>query len=201
MMSCMSWWIRRAVVALGYVGGLLGTAVVLNSQDDGTRRGWVAWASTNLANLGHHPLSALVASAFVVDDGIPYAWAVLAAVGLLGLAWRLGPWRTLAVVAGAHLLGTAISEGIVAWRVHRASLPASARELTDVGPSYIVVAALIGAVVAGPWQVRLAAGACFVLLAPSLFGGLADLDVAAVGHVCSIVIGAGLTFALQSARQ
>jgi hypothetical protein len=183
-------------VALGFVVGLLVVAAVFGDAADDTRTSWIAWTSTNLANLRHHPLSALIASAFVIEDDFPYGWVVLATVGLVGLAWRLGPWRTLTVVTAAHVLGTAVSEGIVAWQVHRATLPASARYIVDVGPSYVVVAALVGAVVAGPRPVRLGGAAGFALLSPSLFGGLTDLDVAAVGHVCAIVIGAGLTFAL-----
>lgn len=193
----MRWWISRSVVAVGYVAGLLLATAVLNTRDDTARRVWVVWTSTNLTNLRDHPVSSLVTSAFVVEDGAPYGWAVLAAAGLVALAWRLGAWRALAVVGAAHVLGTLISEGIVAWRVHRGALSTTARDLIDVGPSYVVVAALVGAVAAGPWLARLVGAGGFAVLAPSLFGGLTEFEVSAVGHVCSIVIGAGLAAALR----
>jgi hypothetical protein len=197
MMTRVKWWSSRLVVALGYVAGLLLATAVLNSRDDATRRAWVAWTSTNLTNLRHHPVPSLVTSAFVIEDGDPSGWAVLAAAGLVALAWRLGVWRTLAVVGAAHVLGTLISEGVVAWRIHQGALPAAARDLVDVGPSYVVVAALVGAVAVGPWPARLVGAGGFAVLAPSLFGGLTEFEVAAVGHVCSIVIGAGLGLALR----
>lgn len=194
------WWCSRLAVALGFAAGLALAGALLKSQDEHTRVAWIVWTSTNLANLEHHPVPALLASAFVVEDGDPYAWMVVSAAALVALAWRLGPWRTLAVVATAHLLGTGVSEGVVAWRVHTGVLPGQARLLVDVGPSYVVVAALVGAVVAGPWQARLVGVGGFAVLAPSLFFGLTDLDVAAVGHVCAIVIGLGLTAALLPDR-
>lgn len=190
------WWISRLAPAIGYAVTLLVVGLVMTSLDDAGRRSWVAWTSTNLDNLGHHPLLALLTSAFVVEDGAPYAWVALAVAGLVSLAWRLGTWRTVVVVAAAHVIGTAVSEGIVAWQVHRGTLPGDARSLVDVGPSYVVVSALVGAVVTGPTLARLAGASGFGVLAPSLFGGITDLDVAAVGHVCSILLGAALAFAL-----
>jgi hypothetical protein len=194
----LSWWRSRLAVALGFVAGLAVAAVVLATRDEDTRAQGIVWASTNLANLGQHPVPALIASAFVVADGDSAAWMVVAGVALVALAWRLGPRRTLAVITAAHLLGTGVSEGVVAWRLHTGAAPSQARHLIDVGPSYVVVAALVGAVIAGPWQARLVGAGGFALLAPSLFVGLTDLDVAAVGHVCAIAIGAGLTFLLRA---
>lgn len=192
----------RTVLAAGYSGGLLAGTLLVRAQDESTRGRWLDWLSTSVANLTEppftgHPVSALVGSAFVIEDGHPFAWAVLAASGLAALSWRLGPWRALAVVATAHVLATAVSEGIVGRRVQQGALPDTARHLIDVGPSYVVVAALIGALVAGPRACRVVGALGFAVLAPSLFGGLTELDVAAVGHVCSVVLGAGLALALR----
>jgi hypothetical protein len=193
-------WASRLVVGPVYAVALLVVTAVLQGRDDVTRQAWVNWTSTSVDNLLDHPVQALVASAFVIGSGRPYAWAVLAVVGLVALAWRLGAWRTLAVVVTAHVLGTLISEGIIAWRVHRGVLPEASRHLVDVGPSYLVVAALVGAVAAGPWLSRLVGAAGFAVLAPSLFSGLAELDVSAVGHACAVVLGAGLAAALLPRR-
>jgi hypothetical protein len=175
---------------------LLLVGLVMNSLAAGTRQLWVAWASTNLDNLGRHSILSLVASAFVVEDGGTVAWAAFAVIGLVALGWRLGPWRALVVVASAHSGGTVISEGIVAWQVYQGTMPAEARRLVDVGPSYVVVSALVGAVVIGPLPARLVGAVAFGILAPSLFDGLTELNVAAVGHACSMLIGAGLARAV-----
>jgi hypothetical protein len=53
-------------------------------------------------------------------------------------------------------------------------LPASATRILDVGPSYIVVAAIAVAVLYGSWPARVAAVLDFAILvvAGSIFGGL-----------------------------
>jgi hypothetical protein len=51
-------------------------------------------------------------------------------------------------VAG-QVAGTVVSEGIVGYRVRAGQLPAADRYLTDVGPSYVVVSAIVIAVVCG----------------------------------------------------
>lgn len=195
-MIWVRWWFSRLWPGIGYSGALLVVGVVTDSSTAGARQSWVAWASTNLANLAGHPVLSLIASAIAVEDGGYLAWAVFAMIGLTALSWRLGPWRSLFVVALAHGGGTAISQGIVAWQIHQGTLPVAARRLVDVGPSYVVVSALIGAVVIGPGAARLAGAVGFGILAPSLFSGLTELDVAAVGHTCSMMIGAVLAFVL-----
>ncbi|HET9654296.1 MAG TPA: rhomboid-like protein [Kineosporiaceae bacterium] len=194
------WWTSRVVVAAGYGAMLLAGTLLVQSRDATGRQAVLQWVSTSVDNLLDHPVEAMVASAFVIEGGEPYGWLVLAVAGLVALAWRLGPWRTLAVAGAAHVLGTLVSEGIVAWRVHQGLLPQASRRLLDVGPSYVVVAALVGAVVAGPLACRIVGAAGFAVLAPTLFDGLADLDVPAVGHVCAVVLGAGLAAVLRPRR-
>ncbi len=176
-----------------YAGALALGSAVLAAQDEPSRERWLSWASTNVANLQSRPLAAVVASAFLAEESAP-VWVLLALVGLLAAGWRLGGWRLLAVVASAHVVGTLVSEGVVAWRVHLGLLPETARHAVDVGPSFVVVSALAAALVAGPWASRLVGAAGLALLAPYIFEGLGHLDVAAVGHVVSITVGAGLGF-------
>src|SRR5947209_6843953 len=42
--------------------------------DPGDADDVVAWASTNVHNLAHHPVAALLLSAFVVPGGLPSQW-------------------------------------------------------------------------------------------------------------------------------
>jgi hypothetical protein len=162
-------------------------AVAARAQDD--RHATLLWASTNLENLADHPLRALVLSAFPTD-GDAVAWTVLAAVGLAGVAAAAGPWRAVLVAVAAHLLGTAVSEGSLGVRIARGLAPVAERGILDVGPSFAVVGVLVTTVVAGVrWWWRVAALVGFALVVPSLFDGLLDGDVAALGHLTALVVG------------
>ncbi|MGH3275557.1 MAG: rhomboid-like protein [Streptosporangiaceae bacterium] len=161
------------------------------------------WASTNVQNLRHHPLAAIVSSAFF-PSGSATTWPALIALAMFGANRALGNRRTLAVCAAGHLIGTLLSEGIVEFRITNGSLPVSSRYIIDVGPSYVVVAAIAVAIMYGGWLARIAAAADFALLVfvGDIFGGLSHLDVAAVGHLVAITTGAaGGTLAVRHLRR
>jgi hypothetical protein len=102
-----------------------------------------------------------------------------------------------------------MSEGLLAWRISAGLMPASLRYLDDVGPSYVIACALVATILFGAepavrsarhghwlfdrvpsrwWRVGAAVSLAF--LAPHLFQGLQRLDVAAVGHLISLIVGA-----------
>jgi len=177
----------RFGVAVGYTVALAVGTVLLHAQPRPTRDAWLDWASTNLANAPDHPVSTLVVSG-LFTDGEVRGWLVLSLVGLGALGWRLGAWRTLAVVASAHVLGTVLSEGILGLRIAAGAVPASEAHIRDIGPSYVVVAALVAGLVYGPWAARLPCAIGFAMVAPDLFGGLPHLEVSSVGHVAAITV-------------
>jgi hypothetical protein len=152
-----------------------------------------SWASTNVVNLRHDPVGSLVGSAFI-PSGAAIGWPVLIAVALLSASKVLGSWRTALVCATGHILGTLVSEGIVAYRISRGLLPESDSRVIDVGPSYLVVAAITVAVLYGPWLVRIldALVLALMIVVGGIFSGLSTLQVAAVGHTTAIVTGAAL---------
>jgi hypothetical protein len=115
----------------------------------------------------------------------------LIALALFGANHVLGNWRTVGVCAAAQVAGTLVSEGIVAYRVRTGALPPAGRYLLDVGPSYVVVAAIAVAVLYGPWLARVAALADLALLVfvGHIFAGLGRLQVSAVGHVTALAVG------------
>lgn len=174
---------------------------VLSAHDQAAVLGW---ASTNVHNLGHDPVGSLVASAFVTQ-GDPAAWPFLIALAMFGACRALGNWRTVLVCGAGHVIGTLVSEGIVSYRVSRGLLPASARLIVDVGPSYVVVSAIVVAVLYGSWLARAAAAIDLALLvfAGHIFGGLSNLDVAAVGHTTAMIVAAviGSLLAWQARRR
>jgi membrane associated rhomboid family serine protease len=113
---------------------------------------------------------------------------------LLSASKVLGSWRTALVCATGHILGTLVSEGIVAYRISHGLLPESDSRVIDVGPSYVVVAAITVAVLYGPWLVRILGTLVLALMivVGGIFSGLSTLQVAAVGHTTAIVTGAVL---------
>ena len=150
----------------------------------------VRWASTSVHNLEHDPVLCLVVSAFLPMESLA-AWPALIALALFGANHVLGNRRTVVVCAAAHVAGTIVSEGIVAYRVHIGALPPADRYLVDVGPSYVVAGAIAVAIVCGPWLARGAALADLAVLvfAGHIFAGLGQLRVPAVGHVTALAAG------------
>jgi hypothetical protein len=182
---------KRDAFAWGYLACFLATELVYTALSPHGRAALVAWASTNVANLEHEPVGPMMLSAFVAPDhGL--TWPVLIALALPGAGRALGSGRAALVCAAGHVIGTLVSEGIIAYRVAIGALPQTDRYLTDVGPSYVVVAAIVVAVMCGTWPFRVAALVDFALLAfpGRIFAGLPQLDVSAVGHLTAALTAA-----------
>jgi hypothetical protein len=178
-------------VAWLYLGGFIAAEVIYALLPPGHQAALTGWASTNVHNLSHDPLGSLVVSAFVTQ-GSAWAWPVLIALAMFGANGTLGNWRTAVVCAAGQVIGTLVSEGIVGYRVARGLLPAADRYLVDVGPSYVVVSAIMVALLYGSWLARAAAALDLALLVfvGDIFAGLSSLDVSAVGHVTAMTVGA-----------
>jgi Rhomboid-like protein len=161
----------------------------------------IAWASTNVANLEHEPVLPLVFSA-LVTPGYFGVWPVLIALAVFGANRALGNARTALVCLAGQVVGSLVSEGIVAYRVDAGQLDVANRYLTDVGPSYVVVSAIVIALACGTWLARaLAAVDLVVLVFPGhIFGGLSQLDVSAVGHLTAALTAAAATTLLLTRR-
>jgi hypothetical protein len=188
---------RRYGFACAYLACYLVVELAYVLLDPHAQVTLTAWASTNVANLEHEPVGPLVLSAFV-GPGYLLVWPVLIALATFPANRALGNTRTALVCVAGHVIGTLVSEGIVAFRVDAGQLPAADRYLTDVGPSYVVVSAIVIAVICGTWLGRAAALLDFALLVfgGDIFGGLSHLDVAAVGHLTAMITAAVLTAVL-----
>jgi len=147
-----------------------------------------AWASTNVANLSREPVGPLVLSAFVAPSYL-LLWPALIALAAFGANRALGNARTTLICVAGHVVGTGVSEGIVAARVAAGQLPAADRHITDVGPSYVVVSAVVIAVICGTWLARSLALLDFAILVLGghIFAGLSHLEVSAVGHLTAML--------------
>ena len=189
--------LRRYAVAWVYLVLFLLTQLIYASLDPGGQLSFTAWASTSVANLKTDPAGCLVVSAFV-SGGSPWAWLALIAAGLLPACRVAGNRRTLIACVAGHVLGTLVSEGIQAYRVSAGRLPPSGDHLTDVGPSYVVVAAIALTLIWPGPNTRVpvpraiaTAGLLLLIFAGGIFAGLAELEVAAVGHLTSITTAGG----------
>jgi len=189
---------RRYAFACAYLACYLVTELVYVLLSPPARTALTAWASTSVANLEHEPVGPLVLSAFI-GPGYLLVWPVLIALALFGANRALGNVRTALICVAGQVIGTVVSEGIVAYRVDAGQLPTADRYLTDVGPSYVVVSAIVIAVVCGTWLARAAAALDFAVLVfgGHIFSGLSHLDVSAVGHLIALVTAAaGVTLIL-----
>jgi hypothetical protein len=193
--------VARYAVAWAYLAGFVLAEIIYTILPTHDQFLVLHWASTDVVNLHQHPIGSLVVSAFIAQ-GFPLAWPALIALALFGANRVLGNWRT-AVLCG-HVVGTLVSEGIVAYRTAHGLLPEAANRILDVGPSYVVVSAITVAVLFGSWPARAAAVADLALLVfvGDLFGGLSTLQVAAVGHATAIAVSVPLgTLLARQARQ
>ena len=185
-----------AVYLVLFAIGATATAVLSPHESTALR----LWASTNVANLHHHPVPALVLSAFV-PSGSPFTWLVPITLTMFAANGAVGTVRLALICAAGHLIGTGVSEGIVAYRVDHGSLSPSWSHIPDVGPSYVVVSAIVVAVMFGTWLSRVTALVIFAALVfvSHIFAGLTNLHVAAVGHLTAIVTAAllGLSLAVR----
>lgn len=191
-------WLSTSATAGVYVGLFAVTNALLRTQPSAVQSTWLTWASTDLVNLAHHPVRSMVLSAFV-DDSDVLAWVALGLIGLLAAGHTVGNVRCAVLVTVAHVVGTVISEGILLVRIAAGRAPAAERVSLDIGPSYVVVAALTVGIVYGRWPARIPSAIAFAFLAPHLFGGLQRLEVGPVGHCCAILLGVAAGFFFQRA--
>ncbi len=105
----------------------------------------VAWSSTNVHNLIRHPITATLASAFVVPDGL-FPDLLIVAVTFALLERSIGTARTVLIALTGHALATLLTEGGVGVAVSRHWLPDVDLVRSDVGISYAMFS-VVGACV------------------------------------------------------
>jgi hypothetical protein len=187
-------WRRRYAFATAYLGCFVAVELGYALLTPSAQAKLIAWASTNLANLEHEPALPLVLSAFVAP-GYFVVWPVLIALAVFGANRALGNAGTALVCLAGQVVGSLVSEGIVAYRVDAGELAVANRYLTDVGPSYVVVSAIVIALACGTWLARALAVVDLAVLVflGHIFGGLSQLDVSAVGHLTAMLTAAAAT--------
>jgi hypothetical protein len=159
--------------------------------------------STNLDNMGRHPLFSLATSALVSAGGLQVVTVPGVVCCLAWLERRFGAWRAFGVFAVGHVIGTLLSLAVIVLALRAGRYPAEVRGGLDYGVSYGAVAALTAV---GPFPPRWLGVPCatFGLLygftETTWYGALPDFST--VGHVSAALCGlvAGLWLA-RSARR
>ncbi len=182
--------VRRLPVTVGLVTAISLATVWSSELSEAQRQRLMLLSSTNLHGLAAHPLTVLLTSVLWSTPGGLLTFVAPAAVILGVIEWRIGPWRTLTVVAAGHVGGTLLSASGIASGISLGTLPVAAAGAVDVGASYAVMAAVGFAIV-------LVVGHARVVLGVALLGWLAagvvlDRDFTAFGHLFAALIGFAL---------
>jgi hypothetical protein len=113
---------------------------------------------------------------------------------MFGANGALGNWRIAVTCAAGNIIGSLVSEGILWYQIAHGTMPASDRYIQDVGPSYVVVAAIAVALIWGSWLARCTAAFTFagLIFVGHIFSGLTQLTVTPVGHATAFFVGAAL---------
>jgi hypothetical protein len=181
---------RCPKVGVAYTAVLFGGYLWWVLQPPTQRLAVLADSSTDLAHLERVPWLVLPASS--IWSGNDIGWWIAATLLCL-CALELAHGSVAAVVTGAvaHVVGTLVSEGLLAARIAAGQLSSSAQHLLDVGPSYIV-ASCAAAVVASPRTPRAVRVLCVLTFVPLLIAAFDFSDegqVATTGHAFAIAVG------------
>jgi rhomboid family protein len=186
-------WPTVTPLASAMVVLLLTTTLLLRTHpgDVGTV---VAWASTNLHNLAHHPVAALVVSMFVVTGALLPELLVVA-ISFAVLERAVGALRTAVIALTGQLVATLLTEYGADLGARWHLLAASSADRPDVGVSYVMYAVLAASVLLLVGRARLvgvlAVGACVLvpfLIAPGM---------TSTGHVLAVAVGAATMALMQ----
>ena len=181
---------RVPALTLAYAAALLATNIWLELASPRVEGRVLQDASTNLAHLLHDPWFVLPASALFTRGGLVYA-LIGCALCLAPLELVEGPRRALVIGLAGHVIGTLVSEAVVAVRIAAGDLPESARHVLDVGPSYILVATA-AAVIASTRVGRRLRVLCALAIAPVFVytaWRLPDGRIDSIGHLTAGLVG------------
>ncbi|MGW6395349.1 rhomboid-like protein [Streptomyces sp. NPDC055103] len=164
------------------------TSLVIALSPDGLETYLLHRNSSNLHQLAHHPLRALLASAFWIENPADLLlYAVLFELFHAPVERWLGTPKWLFTVATAHIAATLISQQVVLDAIRDHDVPRSMAHVVDIGVSY-GLAASVGVLtyrLPRPWRWFYLAGAVAFFLVP-LMAGRTYTDL---GHAISLAIG------------
>lgn len=186
-------WPTVTPLATAVVVLLLTTTLLLRTHpgDVGTV---VAWASTNLHNLAHHPVAALVVSMFVVT-GTLLPELLLVAISFAVLERAVGALRTAVIALAGQVVATLLTEYGADLGARWHLLAATSADRPDVGVSYVMYAVLAASVLLLVGRARLVG--VLAVSASVLVPFLIAPGMTSTGHVLAVAVGAATMALLQ----
>ncbi|PYC68160.1 hypothetical protein C7C46_29510 [Streptomyces tateyamensis] len=181
----------RNPFAVGYLLLLAGTTALTQFGDPQLVHQLQTMSSTDGHHLTSTPLRSLLMSGLWVVGPVwmPYFWAF--ALTVAPLERRVGAARTAGVFAAGHVVGTLVSQGVVAVAVALGRVGPSILDELDIGISYGVLACLGAMAGLLSRRGRVLALAAAVLLVAHQLSEDADL-VTAIGHPTALLAGVAL---------
>ncbi|WP_409058401.1 rhomboid-like protein [Streptomyces sp. SYP-A7185] len=180
-------YVRSAPGTYIWLAVLFLTTVAMHHMSPEFEKEFLLQRSTNIHELSRNPVRVLVASAFWTDGGTWLSYAVLYTLFHATAERRLGTARWLAVAAGAHVMATLISEGVLALAIRHGAAPTSSVNTLDVGVSYALagVVAVLTYWVPSPWRYA------YLLIVAAVYGLplLTGRTFTDLGHFTAVLIG------------
>lgn len=193
---------RRCPVTFAYLVVLAVTDVlVFHVVAPAARERLLLDVSTNLGNLGRHPVRSMIASMLVVDTRASFLDELLIvglgiAVCLARLERRAGSLRAAAVFVFGHVTATLVAALVLLVAIGSGSYPPALEHTLDFGVSYGSITATTAITWYLPGGVRVPwAAVCvlYPLTAASWYGWVPDFTT--VGHVAGALCGLAAGYA------
>ncbi|MFJ9826975.1 rhomboid-like protein [Streptomyces sp. NPDC101160] len=181
-------WVRSSPGTHLWLAVIAITSLVIALSPDRLERYLLHRNSSNLFELSHHPLRALLSSAFWIENPESLLlYVVLFEVLHAPVERWLGTVKWLVVVATAHVAATLISQEVVLLAIRDQHVPRSMAHVVDIGVSYGLAASagILTYRLPRPWRWLYLAGAVAFFAVPLV----TNRTYTDLGHAISLVIG------------
>lgn len=148
--------------------------------------GAVSSTSTNVHNLSRHPIESLIASAFVVTDGVVPQLLVVA-VAFAAFERVVGTRLAAAVAWSGHVIATLATEIMLGLGIRAGVFAFAATQRPDVGISYAMYSVAAACTMLLPGKAR--RYGLGVVIGAVVVPFTIQPDLTAIGHVLSVGFG------------
>nr|WP_030685589.1 rhomboid-like protein [Streptomyces globisporus] len=181
-------WVRSSPGTHVWLAVIAITSLVIALSPDALETYLLHRNSSNLHQLAHHPMRALLGSAFWIENPADFLlYAVLFEIFHAPVERWLGTPKWLLTVATAHIAATLISQQVVLAAIQLHDVPRSMAHVVDIGVSYGLAASagILTYRLPYPWRLFYLAAVVAFFLVPLA----ADRTYTDLGHAISLAIG------------
>ncbi|MFJ5876384.1 rhomboid-like protein [Streptomyces sp. S1] len=181
-------WVRSSPGTHAWLAVIALTSLVIALAPPGVEDYFLHRNSSNLHQLAHHPVRALLGSAFWIEDpaGIVLYAALFELLHAPVERW-LGTAKWLVVVATAHITATLVSQQVVLAAIRLHDVPRSMAHVVDIGVSYGLAASagVLTYRLPRPWRWLYLAGLVAFFAVPLV----TDRTYTDLGHTIALAVG------------